>query len=351
VGVLRAAARPRLLRQSLLRQTENLVTATATPSIEIHLTGDDLRAALERDVTVGLTAEAKWLPPVWFYDDRGSALFDEITRLEEYYPTRAERGLLEAHAAEIAARSGADTLVELGAGTCDKSRVLLDALRGAGTLERYVPLDVSEGTLWTAATALVDEYPGLVVHAVVGDFDRHIDRMPGGGRRMVAFLGSTIGNFYPDHRRRFLFDLDCTMARGDSFLIGTDLVKDEKVLVAAYDDASGVTAEFNRNVLHVLNRELHARFEPERFQHVALWNEEESRIEMRLRSLDDQVVAIGDLSLEVAFAAGEDLLTEISTKFTSAGVESELFEAGFVVDGMWEAGDGEFLLTLATPYC
>jgi L-histidine Nalpha-methyltransferase len=327
------------------------VPGTATPSIDIHLTGDDLRAALERDVLIGLTAPAKWLPPVWFYDDRGSALFDEITRLEEYYPTRAERGLLEAHAPEIAARSGADTLVELGAGTCDKSRVLLDAFLGAGTLRRYVPLDVSDGTLWAAAVALVDEYPGLAVHAVVGDFDHHIVHLPVEGRRMVAFLGSTIGNFDPEHRRRFLFDLDCTMTSGDSFLLGTDLIKEEKKLIAAYDDSAGVTAEFNRNVLHVLNRELHAGFEPELFQHVALWNESDSRIEMRLRSLVDQVVPVADLGLEVAFAAGEDLLTEISTKFTRAGVEAELFEAGFVVDAMWEAPEGEFLLTLATPYC
>jgi L-histidine Nalpha-methyltransferase len=327
------------------------VTGTATPSIDIHLTADDLRVALENDVRVGLTAESKWLPPVWFYDDRGSALFDEITRLEEYYPTRAERGLLQAHAPEIAARSGADTLVELGAGTCDKSRVLLDAFTAAGTLRRYVPLDVSDGTLWTAATALVGEYPGLAVHAVVADFDRHIGLIPAGGRRLVAFLGSTIGNFYPDQRRRFLFDLDCTMAHGDSFLLGTDLIKDEKKLVAAYDDASGVTAEFNRNVLHVLNRELHADFDPGCFQHVALWNEEEHRIEMRLRSLDDQRVRIADLDLDISFAAGEDLLTEISTKFTRAGVESELYEAGFIVDVMWEAPGGEFLLTLATPYC
>lgn len=327
------------------------MTATATPSIDVHLTGDDLRVALENDVRTGMTAAAKWLPPVWFYDDRGSQLFDEITRLDEYYPTRAERGLLEAHAPEIAARSGADTLVELGAGTCDKSRVLLDAFRAAGTLRRYVPLDVSDGTLWTAALALVDEYPGLAVHAVVGDFDHHIVRIPVEGRRMVAFLGSTIGNFYPEHRRRFLFDLDCTVAHGDSFLLGTDLIKDEKKLIAAYDDAAGVTAEFNRNVLHVLNRELHAGFDPQRFQHVAVWNEEDHRIEMRLRSLDDQVVPIADLDLDVSFAAGEDLLTEISTKFTRAGVESELFEAGFVVDAMWEAPQGEFLLTLATPYC
>jgi L-histidine N-alpha-methyltransferase len=327
------------------------VSTAAGPAIDVYLTGDDLRAALEGDVRAGLTAEAKWLPPVYFYDDRGSALFDEITRLEEYYPTRAERGLLQAHAPEIATRSGADTLVELGAGTCDKSRVLLDAFVAAGTLRLYIPLDVSDTTLGTAATALADEYPGLVVHAVVGDFDHHIVRIPIGGRRMVAFLGSTIGNFYPDHRRRFLFDLDCTMTHGDSFLLGTDLIKDEKKLIAAYDDAAGVTAEFNRNVLHVLNRELRADFDPQRFQHVALWNEEDHRIEMRLRSLDDQQIRIADLDLEVSFAAGEDLLTEISTKFTRAGVEAELYEAGFIVDAMWEAPEGEFLLTLATPYC
>jgi L-histidine Nalpha-methyltransferase len=327
------------------------VTTAPPPTIDVHLTDDDLRAALERDVRVGLTAPEKWLPPVWFYDDRGSALFDEITRLEEYYPTRAERALLQVHAPEIATRSGAETLVELGAGTCDKSRVLLDALRSAGTLERYVPLDVSDGTLWGAANALVDEYPGLDVHAVVGTFDDHIDRVPAGGRRMVAFLGSTIGNFYPEQRRRFLFDLDCLLGHADTFLLGTDLIKDEKKLVAAYDDSLGVTAEFNRNVLRVLNRELNAEFVPDRFQHVALWNEEEGRMEMRLRSLDDQVVAISDLDMEVAFAAGEDLLTEISTKFTRAGVEAELFEAGLIVDAMWEAPDGEFLLTLATPYC
>ncbi len=327
------------------------MTSTATPSIDVHVSASDLRGALENDVRVGLQAAEKWLPPVWFYDDRGSALFDEITRLEEYYPTRAERALLEAYAPEIARRAGADTLVELGAGTCDKSRVLLDALVGAGRLRRYVPLDVSDGTLWRAATELVAEYPGLDVHAVVGDFDRHIGLIPAVGRRMVAFLGSTIGNFHPDRRRRFLFDLDCTMAHGDSFLLGTDLIKDEKKLIAAYDDAAGVTAEFNRNVLHVLNRELHADFEPECFQHVARWNEEECRIEMRLRSLDDQRIRIADLELEIDFAAGEDLLTEISTKFSRDGVESELFEAGFVVDGMWEAPEGEFLLTLANPYC
>jgi L-histidine N-alpha-methyltransferase len=319
--------------------------------MDVHLSVDDLRAALENDVRTGLTAERKWLPPVWFYDDRGSLLFDEITRLPEYYLTRAERKLLEDHSPEIARAAEADTLVELGAGTCDKSRVLLDAMEGTGGLRRYVPLDVSDGTLWAAATALAYEYPGLLVHAVVGDFHLHIDQVPSEGRRLVAFLGSTIGNLTPDQRRRFLFDLDCMMAHGDRLLLGTDLVKDRARLLAAYDDAQGVTAAFNRNVLHVLNRELHASFDPERFEHVALWNEGDQRIEMRLRSMSDQVVSIDDLSIEVKFAAGEELLTEISSKFTRQGVEEELYEAGFLVDAMWEAPGGDFLLTLARPYC
>ena len=324
---------------------------TATPSMDVHLSADDLRSALENDVRTGLTAEHKWLPPVWFYDNRGSQLFDEITRLPEYYLTRAERKLLEDHSPEIAAAARADTLVELGAGTCDKSRVLLDAMEATGSLRRYVPLDVSDGTLWSAATTLADEYPGLLVHAVVGDFHLHIDRVPSEGRRLIAFLGSTIGNLTPDQRSRFLFDLDCMMAHGDRLLLGTDLVKERPRLLAAYDDAQGVTAAFNRNVLHVLNRELHASFDPDQFEHVALWNEEEKRIEMRLRSLSNQVVSIADLSIDIAFAAGEDLLTEISSKFTRQGVEDELYAAGFVVDSTWEAPGGDFLLTLARPYC
>jgi L-histidine Nalpha-methyltransferase len=325
--------------------------AFTVPSIDVHLSGDDLRDALERDVRAGLSAEQKWLPPVWFYDDRGSELFDEITRLPEYYLTRAERGLLEAHAPEIASLSGADTLVELGAGTCDKSRVLLDAMRANGTLRRYVPLDVSDGTLWAAANALAGEYPDVVVHAVVGDFHEHIDRVPSEGRRLVAFLGSTIGNLTPDQRARFLFDLDCIVGHEDRLLLGTDLVKDPGRLIAAYDDAAGVTAAFNRNVLTVLNRELHASFDPRLFDHVARWDEEARWIEMRLRSQVDQVVTIGDLGLDVTFGRGEDLLTEISAKFTVESVEEELFAAGFVAEAAWVAPGDEFLLTLARPYC
>ncbi|MGO9341532.1 MAG: L-histidine N(alpha)-methyltransferase [Acidimicrobiales bacterium] len=322
----------------------------SAPSIDVHLKDGDLREALERDVRTGLQADQKRLPPVWFYDDRGSVLFDEITRLPEYYLTRAERRLLESHSAEIADRSGAEVLVELGAGTCDKSRILLDALGDAGTLKKYVPLDVSDQTLFDAATALAVDYPALAVHAVVGDFGLHIDRVPAEGRRLIVFLGSTIGNLGPEQRSRFLFDLDCTMTHGDSLLLGTDLVKDRARLLAAYDDAAGVTAEFNRNVLLVLNRELGADFDPSLFDHVAVWNDDESHIEMRLRSVLDQSVLIKELDMEVQFSRGEDLLTETSAKFTREGVEKELSAAGLVVDTMWEDPEG-FLLTLATPYC
>jgi L-histidine Nalpha-methyltransferase len=341
MGLLGSATGPRPLI--------DMPTAGA-PSMDVHLTANDLEEALERDVRQGLQADEKWLPPVWFYDDKGSELFDEITRLPEYYLTRAERRLLEAAADEIAARSGAEVLVELGAGTCEKSRILLDALSKAGTLKKYIPLDVSDGTLLAAATSLADDYPALTVHAVVGDFGLHIDRVPADGRRLVVFLGSTIGNLGPEQRKRFLFDLDCTMEHGDSLLLGTDLVKDTSRLLAAYDDASGVTAEFNRNVLRVLNRELGAHFDPSQFEHVAVWNPEKSHIEMRLRSQLDQSVAIDKLGMEVHFARGEDLLTETSAKFTREGLENELQEAGLVPEAMWEDAEG-FLLTFATPYC
>ncbi len=305
---------------------------------------------MARDVWTGLQdPEGKRLPPIWFYDDRGSELFDEITRLPEYYLYRAERRLIEAHAPEIAERSQANVLVELGAGTCEKSRIILDAMRDASTLERYIPLDVSDTTLLTAATSICEEYNGLDVHAVVGDFS-HVDRIPVTGRRLIAFLGSTIGNLGPYQRKRFLFDLDCIMGNGEHLLLGADLVKDVSRLLAAYDDAAGVTAAFNKNVLHVLNRELGADFDPSQFEHVAVWNEEMSHIEMRLRSAIDQTVVVKQLGLEVQFVKGEDLLTETSAKFTREGLEKELFEAGLIVDRMWEDPDG-FLLTLASPYC
>jgi L-histidine Nalpha-methyltransferase len=321
------------------------------PTLAVHLTPDDLREAMERDVRAGLTAVPKQLPPVYFYDDHGSRLFDDITRLPEYYPTRCERWILETFAKEMALTSGAEVLVELGAGTCEKSRVLLDAMQSTGLLARYVPLDVSSTTIWEAATALSEEYPGVAVDAVVADFHRHLGLLSTDGRRLIAFLGGTIGNLDPAERRRFLVDLDCAMDAQDRLLIGTDLVKDRERLVRAYDDAAGVTAAFNRNVLAVLNRELGADFDLDRFEHVAKWNEDDSRIEMWLRSTADQAIRIDDLDLDLTFADGEEMLTEISTKFTPERLEEELVECGFVLDGTWTSEGGEFQLTLCHPYC
>ena len=287
--------------------------------------------------------------PKWFYDERGSQLFDDITRLEEYYPTEAERSILTLWSAEIAATSGADTLVELGSGTSDKTAVLLDAMDAAGTLARYVPFDVSEATLREAAGRLADRYPGMDIHGVVGDLDQHLHTIPTDGRRLVAFLGGTIGNYPPAARRTFLADLAATMRPRDHLLLGTDLVKDPARIVAAYDDAAGVTAAFNRNVLDVLNRELDGDFRPEWFDHVALWNEGQQWIEMRLRSRRAQTVRLRALGLDVPFAGGEDILTEISAKFTEDRITRELRAAGLEPVDSWTDGDGLFRLTLAAP--
>jgi L-histidine N-alpha-methyltransferase len=317
------------------------------PTIEVHLAPGDLRAAMVADVRSGLTSSPKELPPVYFYDDRGSHLFDEITRLPEYYPTRAERSILEAHAKDMVESAGADVLVELGAGTCDKSRVLLDAMQACGRLGTYLPLDVSDTTLWEAATALSEDYPGLTVRAVVGDFHHHLDELDTDRRRLIAFLGGTIGNFDPSQRAGFLTGLVEAMRVGDRFLLGTDLLKDRGRLIAAYDDSAGVTAEFNRNVLHVLNRDLGADFVPDRFTHVARWNESDHRIEMWLRSEDDCDVHVTDLGLDVSFAAGEEMLTEISTKFSPEELTAELEACGLVVEASWASPGDEFLMTLA----
>jgi L-histidine N-alpha-methyltransferase len=320
-------------------------------TIDVHLSPDEVRSQMRADAVTGLQGEEKSIPPVWFYDERGSRLFEEITQLPEYYPTRAERALLEKYAPAIADISKADTLVELGAGACDKTRVLLSALQEAGTLARYVPFDVSDGFLRDAATTLSDEFGTLDVHLVIGDFHQHLAEIPTEGRRMVAFLGGTIGNLNPAQRARFLFDLNCTMSSDDSLLLGTDLVKDRGRLVAAYDDAAGVTADFNRNVLHVLNEQLGGDFDPTHFRHVALWNEEEQWIEMRLRAKEATEISLGGAGITVRFDEGEDLLTEISAKFTPDKVKEELHEAGFVLEDMWGADEGEFLLTLAHPFC
>jgi dimethylhistidine N-methyltransferase len=321
-------------------------TWTLDVRVDVCLTPDDLATALADDVRRGLTATPKELPPKWFYDDRGSELFDEITRLPEYYPTRAERSILDARAGEIAAVTRADTLVELGSGTSEKTRLLLDALAGAGTLARFVPFDVSEQTLRDAAAAIARDY-GVGVHAVVGDFEHHLGRIPTGGTRLVAFLGGTIGNLAPAARARFLADVAAGLAPGDTFLLGTDLVKDVGRLEAAYDDAAGVTAAFNRNVLHVVNRALDADFDPDAFDHVARWNPVDEWIEMLLRARRDQHVVVGALDLEVGFAAGEEMRTEISAKFRRERVASELAAAGLELAAWWTDEPGDFALSLA----
>ncbi len=300
-----------------------------------HLGPVDAGASLRADVQAGLTATPKTLPPTWFYDERGSELFDEITRLPEYYPTRAERSILEEHADEIAVLSGADTLVELGSGTSEKTRLLLHALTTAGTLRRFVPFDVDPSVLRSAGAQLAEEFPELAVDAAVGDFTQHLDQLPREGRRLVAFLGSTIGNLEPGPRAAFLASVGAMLDPGDWFLLGTDLVKDPDRLVRAYDDAAGVTAAFNKNVLAVLGRELKADFDPDAFEHVAVWDAGASWIEMRLRSTRAQVVSIAELDLEVAFAAGEHLRTEVSTKFRPEGIAEELAAAGLRVAECW----------------
>jgi len=308
---------------------------------------DATDAALRADVLAGLTSTPKWLPPKWFYDARGSELFEAITALPEYYPTRAEREILVDRAGEIAAATGARTLVELGSGSSEKTRVLLDALTGRNGLRGYVPVDVSESALTQAGQALVAERPGLQVHALIADFTGGLTLPDTPGPRLVAFLGGTIGNLLPGERAGFLASVRSLLSPGDTLLLGTDLVKDEGVLVRAYDDAAGVTAEFNKNVLSVVNRELEADFAPAAFDHVALWNAEREWIEMRLRSRTAQTVKIQALDLAVDFADGEELRTEVSAKFRREGVRAELAAAGLDLAHWWTDGEERFALSLS----
>lgn len=317
------------------------------PTLDVHLSPDAADTALRADAAAGLTSSPKWLAPKWFYDARGSDLFEEITALPEYYPTRTEKALLRSHAGAIAAASGADTLVELGSGSSEKTRLLLDALREAGSLRRYVPQDVSQSALEVAAHEVAAEYPDIEVHGVVGDFTHHLDKLPGGDRRLVAFLGGTLGNLIPAERADFLASVRATLVAGEHLLLGVGLVTDPAVLVPAYDDAAGVTGEFNRNVLHVLNRELGADFEPDAFTHVALWNAEHEWIEMRLRATRAMRVHVAELDLDVDFAAGEELRTEVSAKFRRSGIRAELATAGFTVAEPWTDADERFTLLLA----
>ena len=317
--------------------------------IDSHLDGSEERS-LANDVLDGLTRPFKELPPKHFYDARGAELFDQICDLPEYYPTRAERAILEERSEELAERTGAVELVELGSGTAAKTRVLLDALQAAGTLERYIPVDVTESMVRDCAEQLTSEYPGLRVHGVIGDFERHLDRVPAAaGPRIVAFLGGTVGNFPPGSRRRVLRQIAGLLGPSDHLLMGTDLVKDPLVLEAAYDDAQGVTAEFNRNVLRVLNRELRADFDPEDFDHVALFDTQNEWIEMRLRARREHTTLVRDLDLPVHFDLGEELRTEISAKFTPERLQSDLSAAGLELVRWLTDPDGLFALSLSRP--
>jgi L-histidine Nalpha-methyltransferase len=323
--------------------------AEAAIRIDSHLSENGQRT-LADDVLDGLTRPFKELPPKHFYDARGAELFDRICELPEYYPTRAERAILTERAGDLAQLTDAVELVELGSGTAAKTRVLLDALDQAGTLARYVPMDVTERMVRDCAEELTEEYPGLQVHGVIGDFERHLGRIPqAAGRRVVAFLGGTIGNFPPGSRRRILREIAALLGPDDHLLMGTDLVKDPRVLEAAYDDDQGLTAEFNRNVLLVLNRELDAEFDPEDFDHVALFDSQHEWIEMRLRARREHTAMVRALDLPVHFDAGEEMRTEISAKFTRERLEADLHAAGLELVSWLTDPEALFALTLSRP--
>jgi L-histidine N-alpha-methyltransferase len=324
-----------------------ILMTSAEPTIEVHVGVDELAESMRRDILAGLTATPKELPPTWLYDPTGCELFERITTLPEYYPTRVERELLGRHGQDAATLSGADTFIDLGSGSSAKTLLLLDALEAAGTLRHFVAFDIAEPTLRSTAAAIAGAYSGIAVTGVVGDFRRHIGALPQGGRRLIGFLGSTIGNLGPGDRAQLLADLALAMRPGDALLLGTDLVKATDRLVAAYDDAAGVTAAFNLNVLTRINRDLGADFDPDRFNHVARFDPDLERIEMLLRSQTDQRVIIPGLGITVNFTAGEELRTEISTKFRRDTVTAELVAAGMTPLAWWTDPAGDYALSLS----
>jgi L-histidine Nalpha-methyltransferase len=300
------------------------------------------------DVRAGLTRPFKELSPRYFYDERGSQLFEQITELEEYYPTRCERTILESRAKEIcAAANSPRSLIELGSGSARKTRVLLDAMREASCLETFCPVDISEEITRETAERVASEYDGIRVRGLVCDFELDLERIPVGGPRVIALLGGTVGNFEPQQRAGFLRRIANLLGPKDRFLLGTDLVKDRETLEAAYNDSLGVTAEFNKNVLSVLNRELEADFDPDAFEHVARWDPENLWVDIRLRSLANQVVNVPALEMVVPYTAGEEMRTEISTKFARAGLEGIYGEAGLELTDWWTDPDGLYALSLA----
>ena len=300
------------------------------------------------DVRAGLSKPFKELSPRYFYDKRGSELFERITELPEYYPTRCERAILLREAAAICdAAGGPASLIELGSGSALKTRVLLDAMRDADCLSTYVPVDISEQITRRTAALVAAEYEGLEVRGHVCDYELDLERVPVGSPRVIAFLGGTIGNFAPAQRASFLRRIANLLGPEDRFLLGTDLIKDHATLEAAYDDAGGITAEFNKNVLAVLNSRLGADFDLEAFEHVARWDEKNLWVDIRLRSLENQVVNISALEMLVRFRAGEEMRTEISTKFMRPGLEGIYFEAGLELTDWWTDAEGLYALSLA----
>jgi L-histidine Nalpha-methyltransferase len=324
------------------------VNATAEQiAIEVHLPEGGTWAGMAEDVREGLSCPFKELPPKYFYDERGSELFERIAELDEYYPTRAERSILDRRAGEIVAPAGPTTLIELGSGAAAKTRCLLDAMRDAATLETYVPVDISEEITRRVAEELTAEYDGLRVHGIVCDYETHLERVPREEGALIAFLGGTIGNFRPAPRRSFLARIATLMYPGDRFLLGTDLVKDREVLELAYNDPGGVTEEFNKNVLHVLNRELKADFDPDAFEHVAFWDADNEWMDIRLRSLAEQFSDVRALDMRVHFSRNEEIRTEVSTKFTRERLESSYAAAGLELTDWWTDPDELFALSLA----
>jgi L-histidine N-alpha-methyltransferase len=318
------------------------------PNVE-HLDPFVYLAMLCRDVRAGLTSTPRTLPSKYSYDAFGSELFDEITRLPDYYSTRAETAILAQHADAIAEISGARTLVELGSSTSAKTRLLLTALTTDRPFERFVPVSVDPVVLVAAAATIRWGYPSVEVQPVIGDLEGQLDLLPAYPPRMIVVLGSTIGHLEPVARTRFLGRVRAAMRPGDTFLVSIDMVKDPSRLLRAYDDAAGVTAAFNRNVLTVVNRELDADFDEASFDHVVLWNAEREWVEMHLLSLRDQVVTVGALRLRVGLEGGDLIRTEISARFRTADIEEELALAGFNIVQTWIDPDGDFALSLARP--
>jgi L-histidine N-alpha-methyltransferase len=315
--------------------------------VDVHFDPDASLATMRAEVRAGLTGRPKTLPSKYFYDERGSLLFERITELDEYYPTRAEREVLETHSGAIARAARPREVVELGSGSAKKTRLLLDAALEEGELRRYVPFDVSREIAESSARELVREFPDLSVHAVVGDFDEHLGEIPDGDHRLIALLGGTIGNFERDDAVALLAEVRSHMGPHDHFLLGTDLVKDVTVLESAYDDSAGVTAEFNKNILAVVNDRLDADFDPDDFDHVAFYDADRRRIEMHLRARRDLVAHVHALDLTVTFAAGETVRTEVSCKYTRESVAGMLEDAGLGMRAWFTDAGNRFAMSLS----